>query len=116
VHSRPAILLALVLVVTALAVFPAPAATADDLVVAQDPTGPEDEAEGQEGQGGAGEGQVTAEAETGAGGQTEGGGTEAGPPWTYQMARLSLVLLVALALGIGLMYYRLVARRQRGEI
>jgi hypothetical protein len=85
-------------------------------VLAQDPTGPEDEAEGQEGQGGAGEGQGTAEAETGAGGSTTEGTAEAGPPWTYQMARLSLVLLVGLALGIALIYHRLVAKRQRGEV
>jgi hypothetical protein len=83
---------------------------------AQDPTGNEEEAEGQEGQGGPGEGQGTAEAETGAGGQTEGGSSEAGPPWTYQMARLSVALLLALGGGIGLMYYRFVAKRRRGEI
>jgi hypothetical protein len=82
-----------------------------------DPTGQEEEAEGQEGQGQEGEGQGGAEAETGAGGETEGGeSTEVGPPWTYQMARISVVLLVMLALGIGLIYYRLVAKRQRGQV
>ena len=85
-------------------------------LAAQDPTGPEDEAEGQEGQGGAGEGQGTAEAETGAGGQTEGGTSATGPPWTYQMARLALVLLAVLAGAIALAYYRFVAKRQRGEV
>jgi hypothetical protein len=47
-------------------------------------------------------------------GQEEGGGTETGPPWTYQMARITLVLLVLLAVAIGLLYYRLVVRRRRG--
>lgn len=56
------------------------------------------------------------EGETGAGGQTEGGApeAEAGPPWTYQMARLGLVLLVLLGAAIGLWYYRLVVVRARG--
>jgi hypothetical protein len=48
-------------------------------------------------------------------GQTEG--TEAtGPPWTYQMARAGLLLLLVLVLGIGLAYYRFVLKRQRGEV
>ena len=89
------------------------------VVLAQqgDPTGTDEEAEGQESQGGEGEGQGSSEAETGAGGETEGGAsTETGPPWTYQMARLSLVLLVLLAGGIAFLYYRLITRRQRGEV
>jgi hypothetical protein len=46
----------------------------------------------------------------------EGGAeTETGPPWTYQMARITVVLVVFLALGLGLLYYRLVVRRRRGD-
>jgi hypothetical protein len=41
---------------------------------------------------------------------------EAGPPWTYQMARISLALLALLLLGMGAVYYRLVVKRQRGEV
>ena len=54
--------------------------------------------------------------ETGAGGQTEQGAStaETGPPWTYQMARLGLVLLVLLFVAVGLWYYRLVVVRARG--
>jgi hypothetical protein len=44
-----------------------------------------------------------------------GGGTETGPPWTYQMARITLVLVGFLGLGLGLLYYRLVVRRRRGD-
>lgn len=63
------------------------------------------------------EGQDQPEAETGAEeGQTEEAAEEEGPPWTYQMARLSLVLLALLALGIGAAYYRFVVMRQRGEV
>lgn len=40
---------------------------------------------------------------------------EAGPPWTYQMARISLLLLALLLLGMGAIYYRLVVKRQRGQ-
>jgi hypothetical protein len=39
---------------------------------------------------------------------------EPGPLWTYQMARMSLGLLVVLFLGMGFWYYRLVVKRQRG--
>ena len=39
---------------------------------------------------------------------------EAGPPWTYQMARIMLILLALLLLAVGATYYRLVIRRQRG--
>ena len=43
-------------------------------------------------------------------------GTEAGPPWTYQMARITVVLTLGLGLAIGLMYYRLIVKRRRGEV
>ena len=53
--------------------------------------------------------------ETGAGeGETEAP-EETGPPWTYQMARMSLLILLVLFGAIGLAYYRFVARRRRGE-
>jgi hypothetical protein len=86
------------------------------VVLAQ--TGAEEEAEGQEGTNqGPDEGQGGAEAESGAGGQTEEGeSTQSEVPWTFQMARLSVVLLLALAAGIGLLYYRLIVKRQRGEV
>lgn len=41
---------------------------------------------------------------------------EAGPPWTYQMARISLLLLALMLLAVGATYYRLVVKRQRGEV
>jgi cobalamin biosynthesis Mg chelatase CobN len=57
------------------------------------------------------------EAETGAGqGETQQAPAEPGPPWTFQMARIGGVLVLLLLLGIGWWYYRLVIRRQRGEI
>jgi hypothetical protein len=39
-----------------------------------------------------------------------------GPPWTYQMARISIVLLVVIIAAVALLYYRLVVARQRGEV
>jgi hypothetical protein len=55
-----------------------------------------------------------ADEESGAGeGETGGGATEAGPPWTYQMARIALALTVLLGIGIALMYRKLVGTRQR---
>jgi hypothetical protein len=47
---------------------------------------------------------------------SEGGAAETGPPWTYQMAKITLVLLVLLGLAIGAIYYRLVVRRRRGDV
>ncbi|MDQ3953568.1 MAG: hypothetical protein M3279_11510 [Actinomycetota bacterium] len=69
-----------------------------------------DEGEDQE-SGGADE----PEAETGSGAdETEEAATETGPPWTYQMARISLASLVLLGLAIAGAYYRFVVMRQRG--
>ncbi len=54
-----------------------------------------------------------------------GGGAAEGPPWTYQMARLGIFLLVLTAIMIALAYRRFVVipqrrlreerRRQRGH-
>lgn len=46
---------------------------------------------------------------------SEGGAAEVGPPWTYQMAKITLVMLLLLSLAIGGIYYRLVVRRRRGD-
>jgi hypothetical protein len=63
------------------------------------------------------EGSGSSEAESGANeGQVEGAETETGPPWTYQMARMSLALLVLMALAMGGLYWRLVVSRQRRGI
>lgn len=73
----------------------------------------EEESETEEGTGGAG--QDDPEAETGGGeGSSEPAAQESGPPWTYQMARIALVLLLFLGLSVGLMYWRLIVSRQRG--
>lgn len=36
-----------------------------------------------------------------------------GPPWTYQMARLGIALVVLAAAGVGLAYYRFIAKPER---
>lgn len=70
----------------------------------------EEEAEGQESAD-----EEDAARETGAGEEeTEGAATETGPPWTYQMAWLGVLMLLGLAAGIGLAYYTFVVRRQKG--
>jgi hypothetical protein len=116
-RARVVILMALV-VAASLPDIARPAAAAD-LLLAQDANqegdvvGNEEEAEGQEGsnQGGREE-----SAEVGADeGETEGA-SETGPPWTYQMAWLGVLLLVVMVLGVGLAYYRFVVRRQRGLV
>jgi hypothetical protein len=50
------------------------------------------------------------------GGKTQAATPSPGPPWTYQMARISIVLLLLIIAAVALLYYRLVLARQRGEV
>lgn len=97
---------------------PGSAGASDRVILAQDPNteedvvGQEEEAEGQESGN-----EENAPAESGADeGQTEGAAEETGPPWTYQMARLGILLVLLMILGVAFAYYRFVIRRQRGAI
>ena len=49
-------------------------------------------------------------------GQSETAEEESGAPWTYQMARMAVILVVLMGLSIALMYWRLVVKRQREGI
>jgi hypothetical protein len=106
VRVRSIVVALLVVVIAAMLGPMAARAAVDDhprgvVVLAQEP-----ETEGQESE-------DTAE-ETGAEeSQTEGAADETGPPWTYQMARISILLMLVLGLGIAFWYWRLIARRQR---
>ena len=113
---RSRLVLILLLVATSvLIVAPAAAASSEGLVLAQD-TGEEPQVEGGEGQDEGGAGQDDPEAESGANqGQTEEV-EETGPPWTYQMAWITLALLLFLGIGLVVLYYRLVAQRRKGEV
>lgn len=116
----------IVITAAVLASFVTPAAASADVVLAQQPATDEGQApgdpvddtdarQGSEQQAGDdGEGQGDPDAQSGAGEGEQGEATvEEGPVWTYQMARLGLVLLLLIGLGIGLAYYKLVAQRQR---
>ncbi|HEX2049404.1 MAG TPA: hypothetical protein VHJ34_02090 [Actinomycetota bacterium] len=107
--------LAIVLVLAALGATGAATvsyAAPDDSTVLAQQTGQDPETEGQEGQDAEG-----STAETGAdAGETEGAAAETGPPWTYQMARIALVMLLLLAVAVVLLYRRLVVGRRRGAI
>ena len=72
----------------------------------------EEEEVSQEGGDEEGGGQSDAEAETDPGAGEEAP-EEEGPPWTYQMARMALGLIVLSAIGLGWLYYRMIAARQR---
>ena len=114
---RARALLIVGLTVVAVAGLALPAAASPTLVLAQEQGGDagvgEEATQGGEEQGEGTGGQDESEAETGAGeGETEGA-TETGPVWTYQMARITLALLVLLLGAIGLLYWRLIARRRR---
>ncbi len=122
-RARLAIVLALAATIPVLGVAGSAVAATEHLILAQEVgeeggVGPEEEAEGQEeqGTGEEQEGQGDPEAETGAEDGAEGAAEEAGPPWTYQMARLGLLLLLGLFLGMGALYYRFVVLRARGEV
>ncbi len=95
-RSRLAILIALMAVVSSVTAFASPAWASPGPTLAQ-----ETDSEEEEGGGG--------------GSEEEGGegAEEAGPPWTYQMARIALVLLALTILGVAFAYYRFVATRRR---
>jgi hypothetical protein len=101
-----------------------PAAQAADLVLAQESGEDSDgnvsgeETEGGEESTGSQEDEGAGEeaAETGAGGESEGAAEETGPPWTYQMARMSAVLLLLIGLITVIQYYRMVVQRSRGRV
>lgn len=99
-RARLAILPVLLVAVVALMPATAIASTGHRIYLTQ--ADPGDESNKQTNQGDQGESPVTE--------------VEAGPLWTYQMARMSLALLLALLLGAGYWYYRFVVRRRRGEI
>ncbi len=94
--------------VSAIALAPAAFAQAEGSGEESLDQGQQEDDEGTEGQG-------DPEAESGVdAGQTENAPATTGPPWTYQMARIAIVLLLIIALGIGWWYYRFVLSRQRG--
>ena len=116
-RSRLAMVLSVVLVLGSLALLGSPAVASSGVTLSQEQPGEDAETEGGEGQDeGGGAGQDDPAAETGADeGQTEEVAEE-GPPWTYQMARITIALLVLLGLALVLLYYRLVAQRRKGEV
>jgi len=109
-RSRLAILIALVATVTSVSLAagsPAWSSEAPTLAQTEDEGGGQgDESEGTTQQGGTEdeEGESPSEGDAAA---------EVGPPWTYQMARIALVLLGLTLLGVAFAYYRFVAIRRR---
>ena len=109
-------LVVLLVLIAALGAF-APVAEASGVTFAQtdegeggDPADP-----GTDTEGGTGDSEGGEDAETGAGEGEQGAAEEeAGPQWTYQMSRITLAMTFLLFLAMGLLYYRIVGRRQRG--
>lgn len=109
-RSRWAILAA-ALVLACITTAPALAA-APRHVLAQSDSG---DAETQGGDTSGGSGQSDAEAKTGSESDASTPAEpETGPPWTYQMARITVVLSLLLALAIFRWYWKLVGSRQKG--
>lgn len=113
-RSRLVVLLSLALVfVFALS----PVASAAPLHVAQAESdeGADQSDSGTDTGGGESTGEGDAEAEVGADeGQEEAAEEEEGPQWTYQMSRITLVMLLLLFVAMGALYYRMIAKRQGG--
>ena len=59
---------------------------------------------------------ISAQEDSGSGQDGEGAAEETGPVWTYQMARIVVVLLVLLVAAVALLYWRLVGRPRRNGI
>ena len=120
-RARLAIILASLLLLAGGTVFLAvPAGASEGLVLAQEVGEEEGDAnpeqgEGAPGEGSEGAGQSDAEAESGVGeGESGGEAAEPGPPWTYQMARMAIGLVLLMFLMVGFTYYHFVYRRQKG--
>ncbi len=73
-----------------------------------------DSSEGGDPLGEGGEGEPDAETGAGEDEQAPAAEEEEGPQWTYQMSRITLVMLFLLLAALGALYYRMIARRQRG--
>ncbi len=102
-RARLAILIALMAMVSSVTAFSFPAWSSAGPTLAQETD--QDDPGGGNSEGGTEE----------EGGGSEGGDAveETGPPWTYQMARIALVLLALTILGVAFAYYRFVATRRR---
>jgi uncharacterized protein HemX len=115
-RRRLTVLFALILILSAglsplSSVQAAPHVWAQDETGGGDPTGEADETSSEE-QDEDGAGQDDPVAESGADEAAEGD-TPAGPPWTYQMARMGVLLLLLIALGLGGAYWKFVMSRQK---
>ena len=116
-RSRTAVLFLLLALVVNVAFVATP--TALGAVLAQQPNEDTGTTGGDAQDQGEGAGQDDPDAETGASEDQAEEGTSAeatGPPWTYQMARISLALLVLLAIGLGVLYVRLISSRRKGAV
>ena len=102
-RARLAILIALMAMVSSVTALGSPAWSSTEPTLAQET---EDEG-GDESESG---GTQEEEDEGSEGGEAV---EETGPPWTYQMARIALVLLALTILGVAFAYYRFVATRRR---
>lgn len=106
-RTRLAILIALVAMLGSLALT-APVAHAKPSVTFAQTDGGDSESGGTDTESGQAQ-QGDAEG----GGDSGGAAEETGPPWTYQMARISLALMFLTLLGVGFAYYRFVATRRK---
>lgn len=103
-----AILVALATMVASVALVIPPAHAHTGVVLAQETESQDTESGGTDTESGEGE-----QGEAEGGGESGEATEEIGPPWTYQMAWISLVLLFLTLLAVGFAYYRFVATRRK---
>lgn len=104
-RARLAILIALMAMVSSVMALGSPAWSSTGPTLAQE-TDSDDDQEG-------GDSETGTEDEEGESSEGGDAAEEIGPPWTYQMARIALVLLALTVLGVAFAYYRFVATRRR---
>jgi len=111
-RARLVILIALVAMVTSVMSLGSPAWSSSDPTLAQE-TDSNNEGGGQGEDSEESTSQGENEDEGGESSEEGGAAAETGPPWTFQMARIALVLLALTLLGVAFAYYRFVAVRRR---
>ncbi len=111
-RARLAILIALMTIASSVMALNSPVWSSTGPTLAQE-TDSDTEGGGQGEESEESTSQGSNEDEGGEGSEEGGAAAETGPPWTYQMARIALVLLALTLLGVAFAYYRFVAVRRR---
>ena len=112
-HARLVILIAFAAMVASLSPIVAHAAPPGEVAFAQETDSGEGGTDTDTESGGTETEEGSDEGEAEGGGAEDEAADETGPPWTYQMAKISLVLLALTLAGVFFAYYKFVVIRRR---